>query len=405
MAETVAVSVSGAAAAREAMGAINSGKNVVLLGGGVSVAEEIELKKAASDNGLLLLGPACGTAVLDGEGFGFWNSVQDGPIGIIGTFGSGIQQVACLVGKVGISQALDVGSRDLSQRVNAWGTLTALNFLESDQKTEVIVILSRSPATSIERRVLDAARSTEKPTVFCFLGEGINATRKGLIQAKNFEEAALQAVALSRKRGAHEATFPVSREVFSKLAESEHERLGYGQKYIRGFYSGGALCTEAMIIIKKSFSTVYSNLPLSPRLRLPDPRSGKGHACIDFGAESLAEGQHPAANLVPRCNRIMNEAKNWETAVVMLDVLLGHGAHKDPAGELAIAVKEAKDMTERMGGYLSVVASIIGTDKDPQNLKKQQVQLERAGVLVAGSNAQAARTATAIATGGKTKKN
>ncbi len=404
MSETVAVSASGIAAARDAMAAIKLGKNVVLLGGSISLSEEIELKRAASDHGLLLLGPACGTAVLNGEGFGIWNSVRQGPIGIIGTFGSGVQQVACLVGKAGISQALDVGPRDFSQRVNAWGTLTALNFLESDPATEVIVVLSRAPNTSIERRVLEAARGTGKPTVFCFLGGGKHATRKDLVQTDDFEEAAIQALVLAHK-GARREDSTRAQERLKKLAEKERELFGYGQKYIRGFYSGGALCTEAMTIIRESFDTVYSNIPLSPRLRIPDPRSSKGHACIDFGGDDLSEGQHPGVSLVSRCNRILNEAKNWETAVVVLDVLLGHGAHKDPSGELAIAVKEAKDVTKRMGGHLSVVASVVGTDSDPQGLKKQREQLERAGVLVMSSNAQAARLATAIATGGKTRKN
>ncbi len=404
MVEVVAVSGSGVEAAREAMAALKSGNNVVMLGSGISLAEEAELKRAAAARRLLLLGPACGTALLDGKGFGIWNSVRKGPIGIIGTFGSGVQQVACLVEKAGISHALDVGPRDISQRVNAMGAISALDFLESDPDTKVIVILSRAPVTSIERRLLDAARRTGKPTIYCFLGGRAHAPRAGLEQASDFEEAALRASALAHGQTARESAPAAKGNGLKKLAQSEQEHFGYGQKYIRGLYSGGALCTEAMTVIRKSLSTVYSNIPLDPRLRIPDPHSSKGHACIDFGADDLSGGQHPAVNLVPRCERMQKEAKGWETALVLFDVLLGTGAHRNPAGELARAVKKAKETTERLGGYLSAVASIIGTSGDPQNLKNQREQLERAGVLVMGSNAQAAEVATNIVTCGKVRK-
>jgi len=401
MVETAIVSASGLQAIREAMEAIKTGKNVVLLGGGVSLAEEVELKLAAAERGLLLLGPACGTLILNGRGYGIWNSVRNGPIGIIGTFGSGIQQVACLVEKIGISQALDVGFRDLCQRVNALGTLSALKFLEADPATEVIVLLSREPVTSVERRVLDAARETGKPTVVCFLGSEVSGAWTGLVRAGTLEEAAAKVQALAEGRKPSELTPATMLEKFKKIAEEEYSKFGYGQRYIRGLYSGGALCTEAMVIIKKNLGTVYSNIPLEHRLRLPDPHSSRGHACVDFGAENLAGGRHPAVDLSQRCQRIVKEAKDWETAVILFDVLLGTGAHPNPAGDLARALKEAKSATEQSGGYLSAVASVIGTEGDPQGLKKQVEQLKRAGALVMSSNAQAGRMASLIATRGR----
>ena len=405
MVENVVISTTGFPGVKDAMEALKSNKNVVFLGGGITLAEEIELKRVAAERGLLLLGVGCSTSILYGEGFGIWNSVRSGPIGIIGTFGSGIQQLICLVEEIGISHALGVGFRDLSERVNATGTISALKFLKSDPATKVIVILSRTPMTSVARRVFNAAKQTRKPTVVCFLGNETLAINKlGLVSAKTLEDAAAHASALTVGHKTSHIT-PVFTSNLKKLAESEYERFGYGQKYIRGLYSGGALCTESMTMTRKFFAKIYSNIPLEPRLKLPDPHSSRGHAFVDFGAEELSKGRHPAVNLVPRCDRILKEAKDWETAVIMLDVILGNGAHPNPSRELSQAIKEAKRTAEKGGGYLSVVASIIGTKGDPQNLEKQREQLERAGVLVMNSNAQATRITTLIAMRGRAGKN
>jgi succinyl-CoA synthetase alpha subunit len=404
MAEALSISTSGPTAFKEAMEALKAGKHVVLLGNGISFAEELELKRFAAWNGLLLLGPRCATSILSGEGFGIWNSVRRGPIGIIGTFGSGIQHVACLLNRVGVSHALDVGFRDLSQSVGAYGTVSALRFLKEDARTEVLVLLSREPATNVKRLVLDEVEKTKKPAVICFLGGGAPKTAGvNFLHVKNLEEAAVQAVVLSGRKKVDAVSTP-SLEKIRKIAEAEYERFGYGQKYVRGLYSGGALCTEGLTLISELLPTVYSNIPLKPRLRMPDLHSSRGHVCMDFGAYELSGGSHPAVNLVQRCGRILKEAKDWEAAVVLMDIILGNGAHPNPAAEIARAVKEAKKTADQMGGYLSVVASITGTQKDPQNLKHQRGQLKKAGVILMPSNAQAARVASLIATRGKVLK-
>ncbi|KUO40574.1 MAG: hypothetical protein APZ16_05160 [Candidatus Hadarchaeum yellowstonense] len=400
MVEIAVISSSGVQAAGEAMEAIRSGKNVVFLGGGLSLTEEAALKSAASERGLLFLGPGCSTSILNGQGFGIWNKVRRGPIGIIGTFGSGIQQVACLVDGVGVSQALDVGCRDLSQSVNASGTLSALKFLAEDPATEVIAVLSREPVTSVRRLVLEAAAETGKPAVACFLGGRAGGGQSGVTVVSTLEEAAAEALALSGA-GKPDELSPALPEKFRKIAAEEYGKFGYGQKFVRGLYSGGALCTETMVILRRYFDAIYSNVPLEPKLRLPDPHSSKGHACVDFGAEYLSGGKHPAVDLTPRCERLVKEAKDWETAVVLFDVLLGFGAHPNPAGELVPALREAKEIVEESGGYLSAVASVLGTGGDPQDLRRQVEQLERAGVLVMNSNARAAKVAALIATQGK----
>jgi succinyl-CoA synthetase alpha subunit len=401
MTEAIAISAPAPSAVQEAMNAMRTGKHVVLLSTGVTLAEEAELKHQASERGLLLLGPECGTSIVDGEGFGIWNSVRRGPIGIACNTGSGIQELSCLVDKVGISHAFGVGTRDFSQKIGGAGILSALKFLAADDKTRVILVAARFPTTTVARRMLDAVKGARKPAVVCFLGVGGRVKfPNGVVPAQTLEEAATHAVSLAEKRNLGETIFALSPDQIKKIAKSEYSRFGYGQRYIRGLYSGGMLCTEAQVILRKLVGTVRSNLPLELRSRLPDAHSSRGHACVDMGAPDLSGKDHPAIDLRPRCERLLKEAKCWDAAVVALDVILGHGAHPDPAGGLARAVEEAKQIADRGGGHLSVVAAIVGTSKDPQNLSLQREKLENAGVIIMPSNAQASRMAALIATTG-----
>ncbi len=402
MAEFVAISRSGPPAAQEAMKTLKASKHVVLLGGGVSLEEEVELKQAAAERELLLLGPGCGTAIIEGTSYGFANVVHQGPVGIVGTLGTGIQEVSCLVDEVGVSHTLGVGARDLSQKVSGIGTLSALRFLEADETTEIIVLVGRSPATSVARLVLDAVGTIRKPAVVCFIGDDAKLISKaGATPAVTFEDAATKAVALARGEKPKTINFTLPHSEVQSLAEREYSKFGYGQKYIRGLYSGSGLCMEAMVILQELVGDVYSNVPLRPKLRLPDPRSSKRHTCVDFEAEEFARGApNPIINFDLRYQRILKEARDWEVTTLLCDVVLGEGAHPDPAHELAKAVEEAKSITDRERGYLSVVASIVGTSRDPQNLPLQRKKLEKSGIIVMQSNAQAARMAALIATYG-----
>ncbi len=402
MAEFVAISKSGPLAANEAMNALKDGKNVVLLGGGVALEEEVELKQVAVKRGLLLFGPRCDTAIVNGTSYGFSNVVRQGSIGIVGTLGTGIQEVSCLVDNVGISHIFGVGTRDLSQKVGGIGTLSALKFLEADEATEVIVLVSRAPATSITRLVLNAVSTIRKPAVVCFLGDDAKLISKaGATPAATLEDAAAKAVALARGEKPKTISSTLLPSEAKVLAEQEYSKFGYGQKYIRGLFSGSGLCMEAMLVLQKLVGDVYSNVPLRPKMRLPDPRSSKRHVCVDFEADEFARGlPNPIINFDLRCQRILKEARDWEVATLLFDVVLGQGAHSDPAYELTKAVEEAKSITDREGGYLSVVASVIGTSRDPQNLPVQREKLEKAGIIVMPSNVQAARMAALIATHG-----
>ncbi|MFN4133960.1 MAG: FdrA family protein, partial [Candidatus Hadarchaeales archaeon] len=155
-------------------------------------------------------------------------------------------------------------------------------------------------------------------------------------------------------------------------------------------------------LLRELLGDIYSNVPLEARLRLPDVHRSIAHTCVDMGTEDFVRGvPHPMIDFRFRRERIVREARDPETAVILLDVVLGIGANLDPAGELSPAIKEAKDIAAKEGRYLSVVASITGTSGDPQRKDVQKEKLEEVGVVVMPSNAQATRMAALIASRGE----
>jgi len=403
-ANLVVVSTPGEFAAREAMRALNAGKHVMIFSDAVPFEDEIELKQVALDKKLLLLGPEAGTSIIGGVGLGFANAVKRGPIGIVGAAGTGIQEVTRLIDvESGITHALGVGGRDLSQKVDGLGALGAIRFLANDPETKVIVLIAKAPATSVAQRLLKAAKETRKPVVACLLGAPKSlVTRQGATYAATLGDAAAKAIALVQGKKPKEVVFTAPEKQIKAIVERESENFAPGQKYIRGLFSGGTLCTEAMLILEQLVGDIYSNVPLKPRLKLSSANKSKRHTCVDMGTEEFTRGTpHPMIFFKPRRERLLREAKDWEVAVILLDVVLGYGANRDPAGELVGAIAEAKKIVKKSNGYLSVVASVCGTTRDPQNLEAQKKKLEGAGVVVMPSNAEAARMAALIATKGK----
>ncbi len=403
-ADLILISTPGAFAARESRKALDAGKHVMIFSDGVPFEDEIELKHLAAKKGLLLMGPEAGTSIVGGIGLGFSNVVKGGPIGVVGAAGTGIQEITCLVSReLGISHAIGVGGRDLSQRVDGMETLSALKFLAEDENTKVLVLVSKPPSANVSRKVLRAAKKIKKPTVVCFLGGNPSEiSRAGATPALTLEDAAAKAIALARGEKPKEIKFTLPLHEVKRIAEEEYSRLVYGQKYLRGLFSGGSLCDEAIVVLGGFLGGIYSNVPLKPRLKLPSPHHSRQHTCVDMGTEDFTrEGPHPMIGLKLRCERLLREAKRLDVAVILLDVVLGYGAHPDPASELARVIGEAKAAAEKTKGYLSVVASICGTPNDPQGLAEQERKLRKAGVIVMPSNAQAARMAALIASKGR----
>ncbi|MBI2123061.1 MAG: acyl-CoA synthetase FdrA [Armatimonadetes bacterium] len=386
------ISVPGRFAAGVGRDALLAGLHVMLFSDNVPLEAEVELKRLALSRGLLLMGPDCGTAILSGAALGFSNRVRSGSIGIVGAAGTGIQEVTSLIhrGGAGISHAIGTGGRDLTQTVGGMTALHGLAALAADTVTHVIVLISKPPSADVAARLLVAARATRKPVVVCFVGATV-AAGDGLHAAHTLEEAASIAVRLATGEA------PRWPEVYA-LPAQEAGRLAPSQKFIRGLYSGGTLCYEALVLLERYVGPVYSNTPLDRAYALESAHRSAAHTVIDMGSDEFTVGRlHPMLDPVLRQQRLLKEADNPEVAVILLDVVLGHGAHPDPASELAPIVRRAKDTARAQGRWLSVVASVCGTEDDPQGYEAQASALIDAGVVVQPSNARAVRLAGLIA--------
>ncbi|MEW6592891.1 MAG: acyl-CoA synthetase FdrA [Candidatus Hadarchaeota archaeon] len=397
------ISTPGDFAAREAMKALNAGKHVMIFSSDVPIDEELKMKKIAAEKGLLVMGPDCGTAILGGIGLGFSNVVRRGPVGIVGAAGTGIQEVSSILDEVGVSHAIGTGSHDLSDTVGGITMLAGLEALEADEQTKVIVLISKPPSPKVSEKILEKIKNLKKPAVVDFIGGDPKLVEKfGGVPAITLEDAALKAMSLLRGKKPWELKFTIAEEMVKTIVDGESKKFSPTQKYIRGLFSGGTLCAESLLILRDPIGDVYSNVALKPEMKLTEIHKSKSHTCVDMGTEDFVRGvPHPMIDFRFRRERILRESKNPEVAVILLDVVLGIGANSDPAGELAGAVREAKEIAAKGGRYLSFVASVCGTNGDPQGYSAQKRKLEDAGVVVMPSNAQAVRMAALIATRGK----
>jgi len=362
----VLISVPGRYAAGVADEALEHGRNVFLYSDNVPVADEVALKRKARAKGLLVLGPDCGTAVVGGVGLGFANRVRRGPIGLVGASGTGLQAIMSHIHALGagISQAIGTGGRDLSSHVGGLTAGQALDLLRRDPETRVIVLVSKPPAPEVAVRLLAAARAVGKPVVIQFLGAPLPGRRLGNLHfAASLAEAAELAAAVVGTQHA-----------------APSSRAG-GGRYLRGLFSGGTLAYETLLGISAVLSPVYSNAPLSESQRLADPlRSQGGHTILDLGADEFTVGRlHPMMDFDLRLRRLRQEAADPEVGLIVLDLVLGEGAHADPAGEMAPEIERA---LEEARGRLEIAVLVIGTDEDPQDLATQISTLEQAGAAV-----------------------
>lgn len=371
-AQWVLVSVPGSYAAGVARQALDLGKHVFLYSDNVPIEEEMALKETAAAKGLLVMGPDCGTAIVNGVGLGFANRVRRGPIGLVAASGTGLQTVSSRIHQLGsgITHALGTGGRDLSERVGAITARQGLDLLARDAETRVIVLISKPPASAIAARVLQAARATGKPVVIDFIGYAAETTRReNLHFVRTLDEAAALAVELADR------TTPEMSTALPPFAPS--------QRYLRGLYSGGTLAYEALLLLQDMLPGVYSNTPLDKTWALANPMQSREHTVVDLGEDVFTVGRlHPMLDNDLRIRRLRQEAADPEVAVILLDVVLGYGAHPDPAAELGPAIAEAIAVARDEGRHLEVVVAVVGTDEDPQDLNRQSEQLRAAGAVV-----------------------
>lgn len=399
----VVISVPGAYAAREARLALNNGLHVMLFSDNVSIEDEIELKNIALDRGLLMMGPDCGTAIINGKPLCFANTVRRGDIGLVAASGSGLQEVTCCIDKLGsgISQALGTGGRDLKDpRVGGLMMKMGIQALSHDDATKVIVVISKPPAAELAEEVISRLKMTGKSGVICFLGQKKRPPEGNLRFAENLEETARLAVALSRGAQAGEDALTVSSKTIEQIVAREIARKDRRQKYLRGLYAGGTLADEALFYFEKEGMGIYSNIQPQKDFLLQDPHVSREHTIVDLGDDAFTVGRpHPMIDPSIREERLEIEMADPEVAIVLMDFVLGYGAHENPAGQIQALLARVGARDRRKGGQLSIVASITGTDADFQDMNEQKRLLESMNCIVMPSNYLASRVAAGIIKG------
>jgi FdrA protein len=359
----VLISVPGRYAAGVAREALELGKHVFLYSDNVSLEDEIALKKTAREKGLLVMGPDCGTAIINGIGLGFANRVRRGTIGVVGASGTGTQAVTAHIHNLGggISHAIGTGGRDLRSEVGAITAHQALDLLARDSETKVIALISKPPSPDVATSLISAAQSTGKAVVVYFIGYPPPARKIGNVYfAINLSEAAEIAVNHNWE-----------------LASSNE--LPITHKYLRGLFSGGTLAYETLLGLQAGLSPIYSNAPITNHQSLKDPLHSEAHTIIDLGDEFFMVGRlHPMIDNDLRIRRMKQEAADPEVGMILFDVVLGEGSHPDPAGELVPVIQDLHEKRQE----IEFVAIVIGTDDDPQNLQSQIDQLKDAGATV-----------------------
>lgn len=376
----VLVSVPGASATVEAMDAIEAGHDVMIFSDNVPVAEEVALKTYAAERGALVMGPDCGTAVIDGVGLGFANTVRPGRIALVAASGTGCQQLLALLHHagdalagqgwdgVGVRHALGVGGRDLSAAVGGLATREALRRLDTDPDVDLVVVVSKPPAPEVADALAREAEALDTPVELGLLGRG----QRDLTAV---------AEAVLDRLGHAAPEWPVHG------ADNSGPATG---PLLRGLFVGGTLCDESMLMATEALGPIRSNIPLSDDLALgPDELLVDDHTMVDFGDDALTQGRaHPMIDPTLRNDQLARAAADPATGVILLDLVLGHGAEPDPAALLAPAISAA-----RKDRPIPVIVSLVGTDLDPQGLSLQRAALVDAGAEVHLSNAAATRRA------------
>ncbi len=392
-ANLVIISLPGQYAAREARKALKNDLHVMLFSDNVSLEQEVELKKLAVEKGLLMMGPDCGTAIINGMPICFSNVVPKGPIGIVSASGTGLQEVACTIAKAGggVSQALGTGGRDLKKaEVGGMMMKLCIEALGADQETKVITVISKPPLPELMKPVIDTLKATGKPAVVHFVGEGAKEPDGSIQFAGSLEEAAKMAAATITGETYEPRMFDANDAEIDTTVERETAKMAAGQRYLRGLFTGGTLTDESATLLYDALGGIFSFDASDPDFKLKDPHISQGHTIVDLGEDVFTVGRpHPMIDPSTRTERMEREAEDAEVALWLLDCVIGYGSHADPAGAMLDQIKAAKAAAEKRGGYLSVVASVTGTDDDYQGLSSQRRKLEEAGVVVMPTNYQA----------------
>ena len=384
------ISVPGEYAAREAAAALDAGLHAMVFSDNVSLEDEVWLKQSAHDRGLLVMGPDCGTAALNGIPLGFANVVRRGPVGLVGASGTGMQEVMCLLDRLGagVSQAIGTGGRDVGAAVGAITALDAIAALASHPETQVIGFVSKPPDPTVAGRILDALAAAGKPAVAAFLGAAQLEPPAGVQVVDDLTAAALGMLQAAGLAAPADWQAAGERPSAAQLAAN----IGAGRRFVRGLFCGGTLAAEAEDVLSARLGVLHAtHARPGVATELVDPHRSIEHTVVDMGDDAFTQGKpHPMIDPAERNERLRRELSDDQVALILIDCVLGYGSHDDPAG----AMEEALDASRAAG--VPVLASVTGTEGDPQRRSRQVETLQRLKCVVLPSNRIAAQVAADV---------
>jgi len=393
--DLVQISLPGQYAYEEAEKALEKGLHVFIFSDNVSLEDELKLKKAGREKGLIVMGPDCGVGMFGGVCLGVGSIMKKGPVGIVAASGSGAQEAACIIERCGygISEIIGTGGRDLTQAIGGIGMLQGMERLLKDEMTKVIVLVSKLADLTVMEKVLSAADQAEKPIVAVFLG-GDETLYKGhkVIPAYSLEEAALKSAKILNPENDIRMQY-TEKEIETIVAE-EIVRYTAKQKYFRGLYCGGTFAEEGLIYFGRNIEEIalWSNLDTQYAGKLEDFHKSREHSVLDMGAEDFTnEAPHPVFDPLIRIRRLKEELEDEEVAVILLDFITGPGVAGDPFTPVTDIIRSRKG-----DRHITYIANICGSDNDPQNISEKKKILEAAGVIVTGCNYESARLSGAL---------
>ena len=397
--DLVQISLPGEYAKAEALIALEKGMDVFMFSDNVSLSEELEMKKLAIEKDLLMMGPDCGVGLIDGVALGAGSIVTKGEIGIVAASGSGAQEVACIIEKLGsgVSNLIGTGGRDLYPEIGGRMMKQGMMRMERDKNTRVIVLVSKLADISVMENILTLADRLTKPVVAVFLGSDESLFHNHKVKGVfSLEAAAIEAVKLCMDE---EVTFGYKDEEIDKITKDELKKYTKEQKYFRGLYCGGTFTEESMIYFHEhnKDTVMYSNLDTKYAKKLETHLDSYKNTILDLVAEDFTyDTPHPVFDPAIRMKRLYEELKDPEVAVVLIDFITGPGVHEDPFTPVIDIYKKIKKEKER---HVTFLASICGSKEDPQNVEEKEKLLADAGIIVSGSNYQNTRLASALIAG------
>ena len=377
------ISTPGAYASREAHVALDHGMNVMIFSDNVSTEKEVALKLKAKDLGLLVMGPDCGTAYINSVPLAFANAVKQGSVSAIAASGTGLQEFSVLLSKLGsgIRHGIGVGGRDMTDDVGAVSTLMAIDLLADDEQTEQIVLISKPPGEQTANLVFDKLANCGKPAIACVFGLKIPTD-----SSIRFTSTLLTAAELAADSNAQLEDMDAQAAILAGGLKSAQQR------HLKGLFTGGTLCTEAHLVLQSEGLHVSSNAVKSDPSVTSNEQSM--HQLTDLGADEYTLGKpHPMLEPSVRTPYLTSELHDPSNAVIMLDIVLGYGAHSNPAKEVAEVVNEA---LSKVADKPIVIASVCGTEDDPQNYQQQCSELKQAGIVLCHCNSEMAKLGAAI---------